>query len=398
MVFQTICRSTREKQRELRELASSVDALIVVGGRGSANTRRLADIARSCGVRTFHVESESDIDDAEISVFDKIGIVSGSSTPNWMIFRIMDRLEEIGRKSPFARWLREVIRFAVKSNLYAAMGAGFLAYSASMIMSIQPSMVHIIGSAMYVLSMHILNHFTDREALRFSEPTMMRFCEQKRFLLVPMGVAGVCIVLAVGVVQGLLPFIFLSVACLLGVAYSISIIPIWKGGRVSLVRIRDIPASKDLFVPAAWTAVIVLLPAIGGEVAFGLSVFVAAAYVFGIVFIRCLLFSMSDVQEDMIVGRETIPTLLGKERSRVISIVATLVLGLVLLGAIPLIGSLSLFLMFPPGYILGCIYLYYYRVRQISHGTLFEVVLDTSFVLAGVSAIFWKARLFSEAI
>ncbi|MDP8247499.1 MAG: 4-hydroxy-3-methylbut-2-enyl diphosphate reductase [Candidatus Tritonobacter lacicola] len=392
-VFQTICRSTRDKQEELRELAKSVDAVIVVGGKGSANTRRLADIARSCGARTFHVESESGIDGDEICSFDRIGIASGSSTPNWMIFRVVDRLEEVGRKktSPVVRWVREAFRFAVTSNIYVAAGAGFLACAASLIMGIQPTALCVTGSALYVLGIHILNHFTEREALQFSEPAMMKFYERKRFLLVPMGAVGVCAVLAIGAFRGLLPFVFLGVACLLGIAYSITVIPVWRDGRISLGRIRDIPASKDLFVPAAWTAVIILLARGRGVASFNASVLVAAAFVFGLVFIRCLLFSMRDVQGDMIVGRETIPTLLGRERGRNIAVAAVFVLAAVLLGAMPYIGLLALFLLLPLAYILCCIYAYYSGERRIPHGVLFEVVLDTSFVIAGASALSWKA-------
>jgi len=256
VVFGTICRSTRDKQGELRELAGSVDALVVVGGRGSANTARLADIARSCGVRTFHVESENDIGAEEIAAFDRVGVVSGSSTPNWLIFRVVDRLEEISgkRANLFTRWTREALRFAVKSNLYAAAGAGFLACSACVIMGIPLSPPNILGPAMYVLAMHILNHFTDREALQFSDPAMMRFYERKRFYLVPLGVVVLVAVLSLGAMEGLLPCIFMGVASLLGIAYSIPTIPARKGEGLALGRIRDIPASKDIFVPAAWTA------------------------------------------------------------------------------------------------------------------------------------------------
>ncbi|MBW2008401.1 MAG: 4-hydroxy-3-methylbut-2-enyl diphosphate reductase [Deltaproteobacteria bacterium] len=79
-VFQTICEATRQRQEEVRLLAESVDAVVVVGGYHSGNTQRLAQIARSQGVPTFHVETEKELDKATLARMELIGVTAGAST------------------------------------------------------------------------------------------------------------------------------------------------------------------------------------------------------------------------------------------------------------------------------------------------------------------------------
>ncbi len=95
VVFDTICRSTNIRQEEVRELAKEVDAMVVVGGRNSSNTNRLAEISREMGTPTFLIESDGEIDAEKFSQFDAIGITAGASTPKWVIEQVVARLTDI---------------------------------------------------------------------------------------------------------------------------------------------------------------------------------------------------------------------------------------------------------------------------------------------------------------
>jgi len=78
-VFNTICDSTERRQAEVKRLAESVDAVIVVGGRDSGNTRRLAEIARESGKPAYHIESETDLDNIDTDALvtaRQIGIIA----------------------------------------------------------------------------------------------------------------------------------------------------------------------------------------------------------------------------------------------------------------------------------------------------------------------------------
>jgi 4-hydroxy-3-methylbut-2-enyl diphosphate reductase len=80
-VMDTICGATRERQDALRELRDSAEALIVAGGRESANTRRLLAIAREGGKPAWLVETPGDIP-AGIAAFSVVGLCAGASTPD----------------------------------------------------------------------------------------------------------------------------------------------------------------------------------------------------------------------------------------------------------------------------------------------------------------------------
>jgi 4-hydroxy-3-methylbut-2-enyl diphosphate reductase len=91
----TICDATSERQKALRELSGTVDALVVAGGKGSANTRRLLAIAEECGKPAFLAESAADLAEADFSGCKKIGLCAGASTPDETIDEIEKMLLSI---------------------------------------------------------------------------------------------------------------------------------------------------------------------------------------------------------------------------------------------------------------------------------------------------------------
>ncbi|MFA5812651.1 MAG: 4-hydroxy-3-methylbut-2-enyl diphosphate reductase, partial [bacterium] len=95
VVFDTICRSTDMRQEEVRELAREVDAMVVVGGRNSSNTNRLAEISRAMGTPTFLIETDDEINAADFSGMNVVGVTAGASTPSWVIERVVERLKAI---------------------------------------------------------------------------------------------------------------------------------------------------------------------------------------------------------------------------------------------------------------------------------------------------------------
>ncbi len=98
-VYNTICSSTALRLKETEEMAKKVDAMVVVGGKNSANTTQLANLCRSLDVRTFHIETADEIDDSWFEDVGKVGITAGASTPDWIIADVEKRIKDIGGKS-----------------------------------------------------------------------------------------------------------------------------------------------------------------------------------------------------------------------------------------------------------------------------------------------------------
>ncbi len=89
-ILHTICPATEERQAETLTIARNVDAMVVVGGRESGNTRRLAELAASCGVPAYLVETEAEVEKEKFCVFARIGLTAGASTPK----RVIDKVEK----------------------------------------------------------------------------------------------------------------------------------------------------------------------------------------------------------------------------------------------------------------------------------------------------------------
>ena len=94
-VVKTICNATILRQETTRNLAKKVDIMIVTGGKNSANTTRLAEIARAEGCKTFHIETEDELKDVWFKDVDNVGISAGASTPNWIINSVKEKIKKI---------------------------------------------------------------------------------------------------------------------------------------------------------------------------------------------------------------------------------------------------------------------------------------------------------------
>lgn len=88
-VEDTTCAATERRLESLQRLAVQVDALLVIGGRQSANTRRLFEAATATGRPSWHIEGAGDIP-SSIRSFARVGITAGASTPD----RVIDEVEE----------------------------------------------------------------------------------------------------------------------------------------------------------------------------------------------------------------------------------------------------------------------------------------------------------------
>ena len=94
-IFDTICLATSTRQNEATELASACDAMVVIGGRHSANSVHLAEICREhCGNVQF-VERAEELNLKNLADSSIIGITAGASTPSWIIKEVRNKMDEL---------------------------------------------------------------------------------------------------------------------------------------------------------------------------------------------------------------------------------------------------------------------------------------------------------------
>ena len=95
-VLNTLCPAITVRQEETDVMVEEVQALLVIGGRGSSNTTRLAEIGRERNLPTHHIETAAEIRPEWFAGVESVGVVSGASTPDWIIKDVLLRLEQLG--------------------------------------------------------------------------------------------------------------------------------------------------------------------------------------------------------------------------------------------------------------------------------------------------------------
>ena len=94
-VHDTICQATVLRREATLELARNVDLVLVVGGKGSSNTKRLFQMCVDEGISARFIETADEIDASWFKDGDRVGLTTGTSTPDWVIEDVLTRLGEI---------------------------------------------------------------------------------------------------------------------------------------------------------------------------------------------------------------------------------------------------------------------------------------------------------------
>ncbi len=385
VVFETICDSTEKRQAEIKALAAGTDAVFIVGGLNSANTRRLAELAKLQGKPAFHIETAEELARIDIEPYRRIGVSAGASTPNWIIDRVVDHLTgRQGKKEEYLRGLFKVWVFAVRTDLYSAAGAGCLSLAATLLQRLPVNPLNILTASLYVYAMHVLNRFINRKTSSISSFREESYLLHEK-IYVSLAVISMVLALSASLVVGPAPFILLFVISLSGVLYNTRLLP--AGWRFQ--SLKDIPGSKNIATAIAWAAVTALLPWLETGLAPTPGLAVAFFFIAGIVFIRSALSDILDIQSDRLIGRETLPALIGGEKTLILLQCVSALLFLLLATAAPAgwSTSLSIVLLTSVFYIWICFKLY--DRRSGFSGVVLEGLLESSYIVVGLSALLW---------
>ena len=94
-ISNTICQPTKDRQKETMEQAKNADLVIVVGGKHSANTVRLAQLCQGLCPHVQHVETEDELDEKQVVEAKQIFVTAGASTPKWVIDSVVFRIKTL---------------------------------------------------------------------------------------------------------------------------------------------------------------------------------------------------------------------------------------------------------------------------------------------------------------
>jgi 4-hydroxy-3-methylbut-2-enyl diphosphate reductase len=95
----TICTDTHNRQSEAETLAKEVEVMVVVGGKTSANTKHLAELAERHGARSHHIEGPDELRPEWFEGVATAGLMSGASTPGWLVEQVERQMEALSRRA-----------------------------------------------------------------------------------------------------------------------------------------------------------------------------------------------------------------------------------------------------------------------------------------------------------
>lgn len=97
-VINTICSATKDRQEAARALAGMVDAFYIIGGCHSSNSVKLLGVCKEQCEKSFLIETEAEINPADLIGVEKVGVTAGASTPKWLIDNVVKYLENFGKE------------------------------------------------------------------------------------------------------------------------------------------------------------------------------------------------------------------------------------------------------------------------------------------------------------
>lgn len=389
IVFNTICSSTEERQREIVHLAREMDVVFVVGGKNSANTCRLADLSQKQGTPTFHIESAQEINQLDLSSYSRIGVSAGASTPNWIIDEVISNIKDRQDLPKHVGVFLKPWLWAVRTDIYSAIGAACLALASMLLQNIPVSPALIAVASFFVYAMHALNrliiHKESGMIGSFREKSYLHYKKYYRRA----AIASLIAALALCMTQSIYHFLFLAVTSIAGVLYNMNILPAsWR-----FQRLRDFPGSKNISIALAWGMVTAILPILNHDDHFHPATAIAFFFTFSLVFVRSALSDIMEMQSDKLLGHETIPVIFGKQRTIFLLKIILLILFIVLSIAPSLGLSPSL------SYCLTLCVLYLWICSRLCDrraglsGALMEGLLETSYIITGFAVFCWFVLL-----
>lgn len=375
----TICEDTWMRQDEARELARTVDAVIVVGGKASSNTKHLAELAQHYGKPVQYVETASELDLGSFTGKETVGVLAGASTPTWLVDEVVEVLEEVGG-APGK--LAHFMSSAFATPVVLAVGAALATLGVQKWLGLSLGFRSPLITGSYVLAMYLLSPFLDPMGLGAKGPGRERFLVKNRGVLLGIACASLVVSIGTAALVDWRALLIVVSASILGSTYK-------RGLRLGKhqISLSVLPGAKDVLVAAALSIVAVVMPiwVKGGR--WDLHAFAAIVLVAALGFSRTVIYDIRDMQNDQVLGRDTLPILLGKQTAKRVLIALLSGILLVLIGlTIPSRAPSAIWeaAIMASALVYPLVYQWYYHERFNAGRPRFELKPELSFYLLGL--------------
>ena len=177
IIKDTICEATEQRQNEILDIAKRNDAVLVIGGFESSNTKNLYKIA-SAIKPSFYVEYKEDLNNLDLSSYKNIGIMAGASTPDWLIEEVAQTIKDKYANS-LSKFFSNIFDFLNYGYIFFSVGAFLMSYAIYDILS--QAFQYQIGiiTASYYLYTSLSNGYSNY-AIRISDKKRFAFYNKYR--------------------------------------------------------------------------------------------------------------------------------------------------------------------------------------------------------------------------
>ncbi|HPJ36818.1 MAG TPA: 4-hydroxy-3-methylbut-2-enyl diphosphate reductase [Spirochaetota bacterium] len=316
-VFNTICNSTYHRQGDVVDaIQRNIDILVVVGGKNSANTKRLANLGKEYGVKTFHIETEDELNESEFSKNDYVFVTAGASTPGWIINNVLEKLYTVQFKKSniLTKSLKKFFEFIVRTNVLSSVTAFFTTLFVLNFISAPADFNLALVASLYIFSMYTINNYFMLGTLKESNPYKLALYKRYKLILIPLSLFFIVSSMYLMSRYTLSAMLLYTASLFLGIMYSTSIFK-------RIVDILHVPFfskmynAKNITAAFGWLVVCGVLPVYlyGSDILLTTAVLL---FIYCIIFFRNTLQDLIALQGDLILGRETVPILIGIKTTR----------------------------------------------------------------------------------
>lgn len=380
-VYSTICNSTYHRQGDVVDAISrGIDVLVVVGGKNSANTRRLANLGKEYGVKTFHIETENELNESEFSKNDYVFVTAGASTPGWIINNVLEKLYTVQFKKSniLTKSVKKFFEFIVRTNVLSSVTAFFTTLFVQSFVSAPVDYILASISSLYIFSMYTINNYFMLGTLKESNPYKLALYKKYKLILIPLSL--LFIIASLYLIRRFSTSVaaVYSASLFLGIMYST---PVFKRivDGLHIPLLSKMYNAKNITAAFGWLVVCGVLPVLL-NVSNILSAAAVLVVIYCIIFFRNTLQDMIALQGDLILGRETVPILIGIKATRSIFIFLSVISSLLFCGVSLLHGNYLHLLI-----ILNIIYYLFLMVKISSLDYLialkYEFLVDLNLIL-----------------
>ncbi|WP_428077523.1 4-hydroxy-3-methylbut-2-enyl diphosphate reductase [Candidatus Avelusimicrobium alvi] len=372
-ISNTICQPTKDRQKETIELAQSADLVIVVGGRHSANTARLALLCKGLAPAVLHVETEDELEAAPVTHAKKIFITAGASTPNWVIDRVAARVRELRKPNATSRLsglAGKIWRFLVRNCFYTAFAASALTYVCMRLEGVPADSRLLAFSWLFVYALTAFNRAAE------AEPGQNRRFLTAAAILSGLFATGTAFLLGGGALT--LCLLFLAA----GFAYPFR--------HLLKLQLLSLPGTKDIVTALGWAFTCALLPAYEHGLLLRKASYLAIFYTILLVFMRSVTLGFTSANKDLIIGRESFYKAFGMKKTKWAVTLILLALTAALATLLTLTWKPALVEMLLIGHLYTVFIVIYYYSKSSTRSVKDETLIDGQFfvlwALSGLAA------------